>query len=161
MESDINYPKSKAFNIFLRFLQLSLTLACTIFVGEFVEKTCITPEFRIVEGLVGVVLLVSLLALVTLKCTAAHPKLAFIVFFVLDLAAVVAIALFSLGDILMGQGCAASNVFYQYYLGATALYTLLVLLILLLPLLWVQRFTNSPGNIVWVFFFIKSAAYWH
>jgi hypothetical protein len=33
MESDINYPKSKAFNIFLRFFQLGLALACTAFVA--------------------------------------------------------------------------------------------------------------------------------
>jgi len=42
MESDINYPKSKAFNIFLRMLQLTLGLGCTIFVGELVEKNCLS-----------------------------------------------------------------------------------------------------------------------
>lgn len=48
MESDINYPKSKAFNIFLRFLQLALSMACTVFVVELVEKACIDGEFRVV-----------------------------------------------------------------------------------------------------------------
>ena len=32
---------------------------------------------------------------------------------------------------------------------------------LLLPLLWIQRFTNSPGNLVWPGLFLFFANQWH
>ncbi len=83
MESDINSPKSKAFNIFLRSFQLTLSLACTLFVTELVEKTCITPNFRTIEILVGAALLLSLIGLITVKCSSVHPKVAFVVLLIL------------------------------------------------------------------------------
>jgi hypothetical protein len=104
---------------------------------------------------------VSLLALITVKCSHTHPKLGFAVLFILDLAAVVAIAVFSLkGLIEKGENCSLTSILYPFYLGATVLYTLAVLAVLFLPLLWVQRFTNSPGNLVWPVLFFYVAVFW-
>lgn len=50
--------------------------------------------------------------------------------------------------------------FYHYYLGAIAIFAILVLVILLLPLLWVQRYSNSPGNILWAIFLLKVVMQW-
>lgn len=160
MESDINYPKSKAFNIFLRFLQLALSLAATVFVAELVEKVCIDGEFRVVEILIGVLLLASLAALMTVKCSNEHPKLGFAVMLVIVLGAAVAIAVYSVKDIADGNRCALTSILFNYYLGTTALYTLIAIAILVLPLLWVQRFSNSPGNLVWPVFFLYYAFAW-
>lgn len=104
--------------------------------------------------------MVSLLALSTVKCSNTHPKLAFIILFIVDLAAVVAIGVFSFIAIANGENCAVSFFLYQYYLAAASLYTLIVLAILLLPLLWVQRFTNSPGNLIWPVFFLIFTVLW-
>jgi hypothetical protein len=160
MESDINSPKSKAFNIFLRFFQLALSLASTLFVTELVEKACVTPNYRIIEILVAAALLISLIGLVTLKCSSAHPKVAFGVLFVLQVGALGAVAGVSIKEMMWGEECAVSGVFNHYYLGAIALYALTVAMVLLLPLLWVQRYSNSPGNIIWAIFLLKVVMQW-
>lgn len=110
--------------------------------------------------MIGVLLLSSLLALVTVKCSTTHPKLAFAVFFVLTLVALVAVAFFAVKDFAEGNQCALTNIFYEYYLITGALYALIVLAILFLPLFWVQRFTNSPGNLAWPVLFLLFAFLW-
>ncbi len=66
----------------------------------------------------------------------------------------------SIKEMMWGEECAVSGVFYHYYLGAIALYALMVVMVLLLPLLWVQRYSNSPGNIIWAIFLLKVAVQW-
>ena len=78
----------------------------------------------------------------------------------LALTALAAIFFLSLKGALKGYGCAITDVFYQYYIGATALYGIIVFLILMLPLFWVQRFTNSPGNLAWVSLFLLRGIEW-
>lgn len=46
---------------------------------------------------------------------------------------------------------------YQYYTSIMPLYLILSLMIFTLPFFWVQRFTNSPGIIVWpIILFVQS-----
>ena len=46
---------------------------------------------------------------------------------------------------------------YEYYVGVVPLYLVLSLMIFNLPFFWVQRFTNSPGIIVWpIILFVQS-----
>lgn len=40
------------------------------------------------------------------------------------------------------------------------MYLLITLLVLTLPLLWIQRFTNSPGNLVWPGLFLFFVRQW-
>jgi hypothetical protein len=98
--------------------------------------------------------------LITLKCAAKHPKVGFIVLFVLSLAAVAGVVGLTMKEMIWGDECGVSGVFYHYYLGAIALFAIIVLMILFLPLLWVQRYSNSPGNIIWAFFLLKVVLQW-
>lgn len=99
MESDINYPKSKAFNVFLRLLQLALSLACSVFLVELVERSCRDEPVRTLEMLVAALAVVSILALIVVKCSVGHPKLGFVLLFVLAVGAVVAIGVLSFMDL--------------------------------------------------------------
>lgn len=148
MESDINYPKSKAFNVFLRFLQLSLSLACTVFLVEMVEHSCRDEPIRTLEMLIAALAAVSLLAIIVVKCSDSHPKVGFFLLFVLEAAAATAIGLLSFMD-LKTSSCGFTEQLYVYYIAQCALSLLVILSVLILPLLWIQRFTNSPGNLVW------------
>jgi hypothetical protein len=159
MESDINYPKSKAFNIFLRFFQLALSLGCTVFVAELVEKTCIDSQFRIIEILSGALGFLSLLAIIIIKCSKSHPKIGFAFLFLIALSTAFAIAFFSFKNI-QENNCAVSKMLYQYYIGQSLIYVLISLSILALPLLWIQRYTNSPGNLIWPGLFLLFVKYW-
>lgn len=103
MESDINYPKSKAFNVFLRFLQLSLSLACTVFLVELVEHSCRDEQFRTLEILIGSIGAVSIVALIMIKCSTSHPKVGFFLLLVLEVAAVIAIGFFSFQKVKAGN----------------------------------------------------------
>lgn len=103
MESDINYPKSKAFNVFLRFLQLALSLACTVFLIEFVEHSCADSQYRILEILIGSIGAVSIIALMIIKCSSSHPKAGFFLLFLVEFAAVVAIGFFSFQNVKAGN----------------------------------------------------------
>lgn len=105
-------------------------------------------------------MLLSIIGLITLKCSTKHPKVGFIVLFVLSLAAVGGVVGLTMKEMIGGDECAVSGVFYHYYLGAIAIFLIIVLMILLLPLLWVQRYSNSPGNIIWAIFLLKVVVQW-
>ncbi|CAM6001007.1 unnamed protein product [Sphagnum balticum] len=85
MEVDISEPKSRSFNIFLRFFQLGLALVIGILISKLDQTNC-NDQFYGLISIVGSVLIgINLLAMVYLRCREAFPKVAFFVVFIADL----------------------------------------------------------------------------
>lgn len=49
--------------------------------------------------------------------------------------------------------CAGNKIVYRFIVVEVIVIVILALLILFLPFFWIQRYTNSPGNISWIFLF--------
>ena len=155
METDINEPKSRAFNLFLRCLQLAMHFGATLFVAYFVTRTCIdSNEFPIVSKLCLAFLGVSLVALLANCCSKQHPKCIFFIFLLVVIGVLAAIVFFVLRNRESTTNCAYNLFFYHFYLLSIALTILLGIVALLFPFYFAQRFTNSPGNLAWPVFFI-------
>ena len=81
-------------------------------------------------------------------------------FFILCLATIAVIAIFIIKNFKQAQNCGLKSVVYWYFLGQSALTVLQVFNIFIFPLLWIQRYTNSPGNLVWAGIFLLSYNHW-
>ena len=57
MQTDVNKAKSRAFNLQLRFIQLSICLLATFFVDKVFRVTCTQQSFQIIEYM-GIAMLV-------------------------------------------------------------------------------------------------------
>lgn len=154
MESDLSYPKSRAFNVFFRFLQLGLSLGCGVFISQLVEKSCIDNQYRLIELLSLVVILVSFIGLLMIKCSKNHPKVGFILLFLIDVGLLVAILVFAIQNYQNAQNCALTKVTYNYFILQICLYIVSAIMILTFSFFWIQRYSNSPGNLAWPALFI-------
>jgi len=88
-----------------------------------------------------------------MKCNTQHPKVMFIILFIINLGLVVAIGILSFMNFDKSQNCAITSPIIKYYIIASGFTIIIVLISLCFPFYWVQRYTNSPGNLVWVFLF--------
>ena len=148
METDINEPKSRAFNLFLRVLQLGLSLAMTVAVAELKCKQCIPMDgYRAVEVMCLLVLVAGAIGLAVMRCSAAHPKIPFLMLLVGTLVLLSGVVLVVVLNYVGSTDCAFNEAFYRYYLVTIVQYVGIGAMVLLLPFYGSQRYTNSPGNI--------------
>ena len=85
MEIDINEGKSKAFNIFLRFLQLGLSLVIAYHVTTLVGSECHTEFMKILQPVSYVLVGLNLVAMIYLRCREKFARPEFFIFYALNL----------------------------------------------------------------------------
>ena len=68
MEIDINTPKSREFNIFLRFFQLGLHLVIAVQVANLGDHNCRTEFMKIAEPISFIYVGLNLLATLYIHC---------------------------------------------------------------------------------------------
>ena len=147
MNSDVNQAKSRAFNVLLRFLQLSLCICGTFFVS-LMYHSCIDSYFETIRGVGMAMAGVNLLGLLYLRFRPHHPKTAFLALYALNLAGCLVIEIFGAGNMHESVKCPTKTMLYEFYVGIVPAYLLITVLVLTMPFYWVQRFTNSPGLLV-------------
>lgn len=91
--------------------------------------------------------------MIVTRCTHHFPRVFFFIVFILDL--IMAAIIIVLGIIGMAEyNSCANNRFLHRFATIEGLTTVvLAFMIILLPFHWIQRYSNTPGNIVWVFIF--------
>ena len=153
MEVDINEPKSKSFNVFLRMFQL----ACQIIIAYWALKICgiVGCDFGTsdITSYVGYALAgINLISVLVIRCSSKFPRCFFFTVFGLDL--VLALGVIALNIIKGYSSCAASKVSYYFSIIEPAIAVIVCFVIFATRLAWGQRYTNSPGNIVWTVLFL-------
>jgi hypothetical protein len=153
MEVDINEPKSKAFNVFLRMFQLG----CQLIIAYWALKSdgtsaCDFTYPNITSYIAYALAGINLLSVIYIRCSHGFPRCMFFVVFVIDI--LMAIAIIALNAINGYKGCASDKIFYHFSIIQTAMALVIVFVTLAMRLVWGQRYTNSPGNLVWPALFL-------
>ena len=86
-----------------------------------------------------------------MKCSDQHPKVGFLILFIIDLGLMGTIGTLSALDFNKSYGCAMTNPIYKYYIVAITFTLVVIFMTLFFPFHWIQRYSNSPGNLVWPF----------
>jgi hypothetical protein len=157
MQPDVNQAKSKAFNIHLRFFQLSLCLLATFLVDRVFNITCVQQTFQVINVMGISLAVVSLGSMIFETFRRYHNKTVFAITYGLNLLFCAVILIFSGLNYHASSTCPTKTILYVYYLTNIPLYIALSLMIMFMPFFWVQRFTNSPGSAVWPFLFFYFA----
>ena len=155
MEVDINEPNSKFFNVFLRMLQLSGQIALAYWAvrsHEYHAQSCDLLLITIASYLAYFLFFLNLAGIITIRCSNRFPRCVCFVLYLLDL--LICAAFIAQYFILKGNSkitqCAATRAFSEFSALSAAIFAVLSLVILIAPLGWAQRYTNSPGTIAWV-----------
>ena len=159
MQIDINEGRSRAFNIFLRFLQLGLSCVVAIETAKLDNNKCSTQFYKLVEITSIALTLISLVGNLYFRCRDGFNK----TFFFILLAICIVISAIMLIVSFAGYGadnvCPGNKTVFRFIVIETIAIILMNLLVLFGAFFWVQRYSNSPGNIVWAFMFLSYT--WH
>ena len=156
MEVDINEPKSKAFNMFLRMFQLGCQLIITYWALKSDGiSTCDFNIPNITSYIAYGLAAINLLSLIAIRCSNGFPRCLFFGVLILDI--LTAIAIIIINAVNGFKGCASDKIFYHFSIIETAITLVLVFVTLAMRLVWEQRYTNSPGNLVWPALFLPPA----
>ena len=153
MQVDLSESRSKAFNIFLRFIQLAIALLTAIIVVKFYAVNCSTTFYTTI--LVGSIalLLISSISNICFRCREGFSKTFFFVLLAICIILTGIMLVVSFVGVGQSNVCASNRVTYRFMLIYILVIIVINALILFGPFFWVQRFSNSPGNIVWIFMF--------
>jgi hypothetical protein len=91
----------------------------------------------------------NLFAMIFIKFRSHHPKTGFLVLFGIDVICSLSIIIFTAINYKDSMSCPIRTLFYIYYLTIIPVYLILSAMAVAMPFYWVQRFTNSPGMVVW------------
>jgi hypothetical protein len=114
MEVDVSEPKSRSFNIFLRFFQLGLSLTITILICKLDTTGCDTSYHQLISIAAYALTAISLLALLYLRCRDAFPKLEFFILFIVSLILAGIIIVISIAGFGINNNCAPNHVMYEF-----------------------------------------------
>ena len=102
-----------------------------------------------IRGMSLIMVGLNLIALVIIKFRTHHPKAGFIVLYGINIICCISIMIYSAVNYESAKFCTIRTLYLRYYLSIIPIYIILSIMILAMPFYWVQRFTNSPGVIVW------------
>lgn len=148
MEVDINEPKSKAFNVFLRMFQLG----CQLIIAYWTLKSdgiqgCEFTIPNITSYIAYALAAINLISVIGIRCSNKFPRCFFFVTFILDL--IMIITVIAINAAKGYDPCAAGKVFYHFSIIESGIAIVISFVILVMRLGWGQRYSNSPGNLVW------------
>lgn len=100
--------------------------------------------------------IINLIAVIAIRCSAGFPRCLFFAVFTIDLLA--AIAIIAINAVKGFGNCAASKTFYHFSIIESGITIFVCFVVLFMRLAWSQRYSNSPGNLVWPAMFLPF--YW-
>ncbi len=99
------------------------------------------------------IILLNLIAMIVTRCADNFPRIFFFIIFLIDL--ILAAIVIVLGIVGMQEynSCANNRVLHRFVMMEGLISVVLAFMIILLPFHWIQRYSNTPGNIAWIFLF--------
>jgi hypothetical protein len=95
----------------------------------------------------------NLIGILYQRCKAEFSKIAFYIFISVDLVLSGIILVVSFAGFGETNVCANNKIFYKFAVIDSIFIVIMALMILFMPFYWIQKYSNSPGNLVWSFLF--------
>jgi hypothetical protein len=150
---DINEPKSRSFNMYLRYLQMGLQVFIASKISEVSSEGCIDNFHKVGDIVLYIVIGINLLAILITRCVQGFPRPLFYIVFIIDLILAVILVVLALVGLFQFNTCANNKVLYRFAIVEVAIAVVMAFMVILLSFHWIQRYSNTPGNIVWIFLF--------
>ncbi len=150
---DINEPKSRSFNIFLRYFQAGLQILASCLLSQISSGACNSSYQKVTLILSLTLICVNLISMTVTRCSPTFPRIFFFIFLIINLLISCIIVILALIGLTEMNVCANNKVLERFVLIEMVIAVVLGFMVLILPFHWVQRYTNTPGNLVWVFLF--------
>lgn len=154
MQVDISESRSRAFNLFLRFAQLGISLIAAIECCKLGSDGCNTSFYKLVEASCIILTLISFFGNIYFRCRDGFHKNFFFVVLALCIIVVGIILIVSFAGYGESNVCASNRIAFRFMVIDIIAVVIINLLILFASFYWIQRYSNSPGNIAWTFMFL-------
>ena len=154
MEVDINEAKSRAFNLLLRFCQLGIQIFVASYISKVDHISCSSTFLTICLPISYILILFNILGILILRCRDAFSRTPFFVALAIDFILAGIVLVMGFAEIGESNSCANNKILHRFG-GFEALICLLICgVIMKSPSFEMsQRYTNTPGNAVWIFLF--------
>lgn len=93
----------------------------------------------------------NLLAMVVTRLTHNFARIFFFVCFILNLIFAAIIVILGVVGLAEYNSCANNRILYKFAMIEGIIAVILAFMIIFLPFHWIQRYSNTPGNLVWIF----------
>lgn len=154
---DINEPKSRSFNMYLRYFQMGLQVLIASKLSEINSTSCEYTFQRIGQIVTIGLIAINLIAMIVTRCTTNFPRAFFFVIFIIDLILAAIITILGIVGMTEYNSCANNRVLHRFVMVEGIISVVLTFMIIMLPFHWIQRYSNTPGNLAWIFLFFGFA----
>lgn len=153
MEVDINEAKSRQFNLLLRFFQFGLQIFVSSYISKVDNIGCSTTFVTISIPISYILLIFNAIALAVTRCRDNYSRVLFFIALGANFIMVGVVMVIGFSEIGESNSCANNKIVHRYA-GFQALICLIIsALIIKGPFELSQRYSNTPGNAVWIFLF--------
>lgn len=125
MEVNINQPRSRAFTIFLRYLQLSLQLIIALEISKIDALNCTDTMLKIGQPVSIIMLVFNLLAVAILRCRQGFDRRIFFVAFAINIILAGVSMVVGFGEVGQSNSCAGNKVL-SLFTGLVSLITIII-----------------------------------
>jgi hypothetical protein len=113
---DINEPKSRSFNIFLRYFQAGLQILASCLLSQISSSACNSSYQKVTLILSLSLILINLISMTVTRCSATFPRLFFFTLLILNLLISCIIVVFALIGLTEMNVCANNKVLERFVL---------------------------------------------
>jgi len=97
--------------------------------------------------------MINLIAMIVTRCTSHFPRIFFFICFIVNIILASIIVILGIVGMQEYNSCANNRVLHRFVMVEGLISVVLAFMIILLPFHWIQRYSNTPGNIAWIFLF--------
>jgi hypothetical protein len=141
--------------MYLRFFQFGLQILIAAFISKANATGCFQAYHTVGLPISYIIIGLNLLAMIITRCNDRFPRIFFFVSFVIDLILAAIIVILGLIGMADTNSCANDRVLHKIVFIEGLITIFLAFMIICLPFNWVQRYSNSPGNLTWIFLFFS------
>lgn len=154
MQVDISESRSRAFNLFLRFAQLGISLIAAIECAKLDNDGCNTSFYKLIEACCIILTIISFFGNIYFRCRDGFHKNFFFVILALCIIVVGIILIVSFAGYGESNVCASNRISFRFMVIDIIAVVIINLLVLFASFYWIQRYSNSPGNITWTLMYL-------
>lgn len=141
--------------MYLRYFQFGLQILVAAFISLANSSDCAKTYQTIGLPVSYIIIGLNLLAMIVTRCTDRFPRVFFFISFIINLLLAAIIVVLGLIGIADTNTCANNRVLHRIVFMEGLIVVCLAFMIILLPFNWIQRYSNSPGNLTWIFLFFS------
>jgi len=141
--------------MYLRYFQFGLQILVAAFISQVNSTDCVQTYHKIGIPVSYILIGLNLLAMIITRCSDRFPRIFFFISFVINLILAAIIVILGLIGVADTSSCANNRVLHRFVFAEGLIVVVLAFMIICVSFHWVQRYTNSPGNLSWIFLFFS------